>query len=123
MNDAPLPTEMSASSFSGICWPPGRGHEDVADRVRVVAILRLEPDDEVELLLLLHDLRRDVAADGGLDEAVDVGDVDPVARDLGAIDCDRQARLAELLDQRHVADAAHVLEHRLDRLALLLRAC
>src|ERR1039458_2071693 len=25
MNDAPLATEMSANSFSGICWPPGVG--------------------------------------------------------------------------------------------------
>ena len=80
----------------------------------------VEPHDEVELLLLLDHLGRDVAADGGLDQAVDVVDVDAVARDLGAIDLDREARLAELLHQGDVADAAHVLEHVLDRLALLL---
>ena len=114
---------MSASSFSGICWPPGVATEDIADRHRIVAILPLQPDDEVELLFLLHDLGGDIAADRGLDQRVDVVDVDPVAGDLGAIDLDREARLAEFLHQRHVADAADVLQHRLDRLALLSRAC
>ncbi len=52
--------------------------------------------------------------DRRLDQAVDVGDVEAVARDLGAVDRDRQARLPQLLDQRHVADAAHAFEHALD---------
>ena len=69
-----------------MCWPPGVATRMLPICYRVVAILRLEPDDEIELLLLLHDLGRDVAADGGLDQAVDVVDVDPVARDLVAID-------------------------------------
>ena len=113
-------TEMSANSFSGICWPPG-----VATRMLPIAsgLSRYccsKPHDEVELLLLLHHLGGDVAADGGLDQAVDVGDVEAVAGDLGAVDLDRQAGLAELLHQRDVADAAHVLQHALDRLALRL---
>ena len=67
---------------------------------RIVAILALQPDDEVELLFLLDHLGRDVAADRGLDQAVDIGDVDAVASDRGPIDLDHEARLAELLDQR-----------------------
>ena len=109
MNDAPLVTRMSASSLSGICWPPG-----VATRMLPISsgssrYCSLEADDEVELLLLLHHLGRDVAADRGLDQAVDVGDVEAVAGDLRAIDRDGQARLAQLLHQGDVADAAHLL--------------
>jgi hypothetical protein len=70
------------------------GHQDVANRDGIVAILALEPDDEVELFLLLDDLRRRVAADRGLDQSIDVVDVDSVARGLVAIDLDGQARLA-----------------------------
>ena len=63
----------------------------------------LEADDEIELLFLLHHLGGDVAADGGLDQRVDVGDVQAVARDRGAVDLDVEAGLAEFLHQRHVA--------------------
>ena len=120
MNDAPFADRDVGELLQRDLLAAGRGDEDVADRSGSSRYLRLEPDDEVELLLLLHDLGRGVAADRGLDQAVDVVDVDAVAGDLGAVDLDREARLAELLDQRHVADAADMLEHVLDRLALLL---
>src|SRR6185312_7266778 len=93
-------------------------HQDVANRDGIVAILALEPDDEVELFLLLDDLSRRVAADRGLDQSIEVVDVDAVARGLVAIDLDGQARLAELLDQRHVVNAPDMLQDALDRLAL-----
>ncbi len=98
--------------------PAGRNDGNVADLVGIVAVFAFETHDEVELLFLLHDLRRHVAADGGLDQRVDVGDVDAVARDLGAVDIDAQARLSEFLHQRHFGDAAHVLENLLDRICL-----
>ena len=52
----------------------------------VVAVLLVEAHDEVELLFLLHHLRRHIPADGGLDQAVDVIDVQAVAGDAGAVD-------------------------------------
>ena len=55
-----------------------------------------------------------------LDQGVDVGDVQAVAGDRGAVDVDGQAGLAELPHQRHVGDAAYPLEDLLDGLALLL---
>ncbi len=61
-------TEMVGELLQRDVLPVGRRDEDVADGDGVVAILALEPDDEVELLLLLHDLGRDIAADRGLDQ-------------------------------------------------------
>ena len=77
MNEAPLTTWMSASSFSGICWPPGVATRMLPISSGVSPELRLEAHDEVEELLALHDLRRGGAADRRLDQAVDVGDVQP----------------------------------------------
>ena len=121
MNEAPLVTWMSANSLSGICCPAG-----VATRILPISsglsrYWLLEAHDEIELLFLLHHLGGDVAADGGLNQAVDVGDIQAVAGDLGAVDLDGQAGLSELLHQRHVADAAHLLQDLLDGLALLLQ--
>jgi hypothetical protein len=92
-----------------------------ADLLGRVAVLLIEADDEIELLFLLHHFGGDIAADGGLDQRVDVVDVEAVARDLGAVDLDVEAGLAEFLHQGHVADAAHMLQDFLDRLALCLK--
>ena len=89
--------------------------------LRIVAELPIEPHDEIELLFALHHLRRDIAADRGFDQAVDVGYIQPVAGDLGAIDLDGEARLPQFVHQRHIADAAHMLQHFLDRLAFQLQ--
>src|SRR6185437_8609006 len=90
------------------------GDEDAADLLRVLAILRLEAHDEVvEALALLH-LRGDAPADRRLNEGIDIAGVDTVSRDPGAIDRDRERRLAKLLDERQIADAAHVFENLLD---------
>jgi hypothetical protein len=80
----------------------GRGHEDVSDFLGVVAVLAFEADDEVKLLFALHHLRGHVAADGGGDQGVDVGDVHAVTGDHGAVDFDVEAGLAEFLHQRHI---------------------
>ena len=64
------------------------GDEDVADLLRRLAEPGLQPDHQVEELLALHHLGRGDAADRRLDQAVDVGDVEAVARDPGAIDRD-----------------------------------
>ena len=86
MNDAPLLTPMVASSRSGTCAPAG-----VATRMLPICsgVWRnsgLQPHDEIEGALALHDLRGGAAADGGLDEPIHVGDVDAVPRDLVAVD-------------------------------------
>ena len=77
---------MSANSRSGTCCPPGVATRMLPIASGVSRILRLQPDDEIERPLALHHLRRRTAADRGLDQAVDVGDVEAVARDLGAVD-------------------------------------
>ena len=103
MNEAPF-VDLDVGEFlERDLLAARRRHQDVADLLRVVAVLLFQADDEIELLFALHHLRGHVAADGGLDQAVDVGDVQAVAGDLGAVDVDGQARLAELLHQRHVA--------------------
>ncbi len=87
----------------------------------IVAVLLLEAHDQVELLFALHHLGRHIAADGRLDQAVDVGDVQPIPGNPGAVDFDGEAGLPKLLDQRHVPDAAHLLQHVFDGPALLLQ--
>ena len=99
----------------------GRGDQDVADFLGVVPVLAFEADDEIKLLFLLHHLGGHVPADGGLDQAIDVGDVHAVAGDRGAVDFDGQAGLPELLHQRHIMDAAHLLQDLLDGFALFLK--
>jgi len=113
MKEAPLVSRMSASSLSGICCPPG-------DLLRRLTVLRLEPDDEVEEPLPLHDLRRRRPADRGLEEGVDVGDVEAIARDLLAVGRDGEARLPELAHDGDLVDAAHFPEHCPDRVRLVL---
>ena len=88
----------------------------------VVAILLLQAYDEIELLLALHHLRRHVAADGGLDERVDVGDIEAVARDL-AHDRSSMVRLGCPSSCTKVTSRMPrtPFQHLLDRLALLLQ--
>ena len=94
-----------------------RGNEEVADSLRVVAELLFQAHHEVELLFALHHLRRGSPADGRLNQAVDVGDVQAVTGDLGAVNVHGQARLAEFPDQRDLFDPAHTFQHALDCLA------
>ena len=93
-----------------------RGDEHVADGLRVVAELLFQAHHEIELLFALHHLRRGGPANGRLDQAVDVGDVQAVAGDFGAVNIHGQARLAEFPDQRDVFDPPHTFQHALDRL-------
>src|SRR5262249_7830213 len=100
--------------------PAGGCNENIADFVRVVAVLLIEAHDQIELLLSLFNLRRHVPTNGRLNERVDIGDVDAVARDLGTVDVDGETRLPELLHQCDVAYATHPLQNLLDRLTFLL---
>ncbi len=109
MNEAPFATLNVGEILQRYLLPARRGHSNVADFIGSVAILAVETNDQVELPLTLNDLCRDVAADRGLNQPVDVRDVQSVPGDLRAIDMNRQARLSELLDERHVTNAAHLL--------------
>ena len=66
-----------------------RGDQNVADRLRRLAELGLQPHDQIEQFLALNDLRRRLPAHGGFNEAIHVGDIDPVPCDLVAINVDR----------------------------------
>ena len=55
------------------------------------------------------------------DQGVDVIDIEAIAGDVGAVDLDGQAGLAQFLHQRDIGDAAHLLQHLLDGLAFLLQ--
>ena len=77
---------MSASSFKGICCPAGVATRMLPICHGIVAILPLQPNDEIKLFFLLDDLCGDIAADRGLDQAVNVVDVDSVASNRGPID-------------------------------------
>ena len=55
----------------------GRGDENAADFFRRAPVLFRQPDHQIELLFTLHHLGRRRAADGGLNQAVDVGDFRP----------------------------------------------
>ena len=97
-----------------------RGHQDISDFLGVVPVLAIEADDEIELLFSLHHLGGHIPADGCLDQAVDVGDVQTETSNPGTVDLDGQTRLPELLHQRHITDSAHPLQDLFDGFALLL---
>jgi hypothetical protein len=97
----PLPTDTVATSESGIRRPLGVS----------------EPDHDREAPLALPELRGRLAAEGGLDDVLDVGDVQSVTGRTGAIDLDPQLRdLAGAIHER-TRDTGH----RRDRLQDLVR--
>src|SRR3972149_5005102 len=61
--------------------PARRPHQDPADRIPRASAPMGIPDDDVETGNPLENLTRLLAPDGGLDDALDVLDVDPVAGD------------------------------------------
>ena len=122
MNAAPFATCDVGDLAQRNLLAVGRREQDVADLLRRSAILRLQTHDEIERALALHDLRRRRAADRGFDQAVHRVGAQPVPRELRAIDGDRETRLPELLHERDVIDAGHLLDDRLDRAPLLPRA-
>ena len=70
----------------------------------------------IELLPLDH-LRERPAADGDLDDRLDVGDVDPVAGAGVAVDADLQVRLADDVEHPDVLDPRDGPQDRRDPLA------
>src|SRR5208282_2714800 len=63
----------------------GSGNEEISDVARAGTILRLHSNKEVKEFFTLDDLRGGLSADGGLHDGFDVGDIDAVACDFGAV--------------------------------------
>ena len=78
---------------------------DIAHFVDVVAILRRQPHHHAELAVRLQQRGRDGAAQRGLNDGVDVADVQAVARRLFAIDLDVQIGLPEHPERAEIGDA------------------
>jgi hypothetical protein len=72
------------------------------------------------LMFPLHDLGRRRSPDRRLDERIDIGDVDAVARDLRAVDRDGECGLAKLPDQGELGDPAHPSHDLFDGLSAIL---
>ena len=81
-----------------------------ANRLIVIARTFGKTHGEAEDLQAFIDPARFLAADGGFDDIVDVGDVDAVAGDFVAVDLDLKIR-----------KAAHLLDINVRRAALLCR--
>ena len=73
--------------------------------------LRLHADDHVEKFFALDDLRGGLTADGGLNDGFDVGDVDAIASDFGAVGVDDQAGLAQFANHGEFLEAVGVSEN------------
>ena len=114
MNEAPLPSWMSASSLSGICWPVGVPTSRFADLLGVLAELRLHAYDEVKKLFALDHLRGGLSPDGGLHDGFNVRHVHAVAGDPVAIHLHDQSWLAEFAHHSQLGEPGHLLEAALN---------
>src|SRR5215469_15137469 len=71
------------------------GHLEIADLLDAVAVAARIAHHEVELPVALQDLGRDGAAQGGLDDGVDIARVEAIPRGLVTVDGDVEVGLAE----------------------------
>ena len=101
---------MVASSESGICWPAGAGTRRSPISRASERILGIHAHDEVKEFFALNHLGGGLAADGGLHDGFDVGDVDAIAGDFCAIGVNDQAGLAEFADDREFREAGRLFE-------------
>src|SRR5215470_15383830 len=72
----------------------GGADKQIANLLRAFAEFGLHPYDEIEEFLALDDLRCGLTSYGGLNDALDVGNIDAVACDFVAIHLDKKAGLA-----------------------------
>ena len=96
----------------------GRVEQQVAQRVDVAALLFAQPHDHVETPLAFPDLGRRPAAERGLDDVLDVGDVQSIAGGAFTVDLDLQLRNAAGAVDEGAADASD----RRDELQALRRS-
>ncbi len=82
----------------------------MADLLRALAEFRFHANDQVKQLFTLDHLRGGLAAHARLHDGLHIGDVDPVAGDLFAIDIDQQAGLAQFTDHGQFGEARDALQ-------------
>ena len=82
--------------------------------------MRLHADDQIEQLLSLDDLRRGLSPDGSGDHGFEVGDVDSVARDLGAVNVNEETGLSELAHHGEIGESGDASQSVLDLDRLVL---
>ena len=80
-----------------------RSNKQILNRVFVSSERLLHSHHKVELLLSLNDLSRRRASQRGLNQSVYVTDVQSIARDLGAIRFDDQARLSQFANDHDMS--------------------
>src|SRR5262249_33756523 len=97
-----------------------RRDQQPADRVGVIAVALVHAHHEVEIALSLDDLRRRHAAHRRLEEAINGRDVEPIERELLAVDLHVEAGLTELAYDRDVLDTSHLADRALHALRELL---
>ena len=83
---------------------------DPADHFRIVALAIGKSEHDVEELLALDHLRERPAADGDLDDGLDVGHVDAVAGTLVPVDLDLEVGLADDVEQPGVLDPGDLVQ-------------
>ena len=121
IRDAPSDVTTREMLASGTPVPVRAVHQQVLQRLRVVARERVEPDGHVEHAVAVEELRHGAAPHGRLDRVVRVGHRDAVGRERRAIELESQLRLAKLLLHAQVRHAAHLGHHGLDLLGLPLQ--
>ena len=101
---------MRATCDSGTSAPVLEVSTRLPMRFRAVARGVLEADRDVVVALADEDLADGAAADAGLDEIGDVGDIDAVSRRRLAIGRDGDLRQGRAVVDQHVGGAGHGLE-------------
>lgn len=113
----PSPFVITASSESGIRSPPRSVHEEVSDRLLVVAILLGEPDENGGDPVRLVDVGGLDPVEGRLDDLGHLVDRDPEPAELLAVEPDDQLGDAGCLFNLEIGrafDAGHDIPYLLD---------
>ena len=114
MKEAPVASLMVASSERGICWPAGAGTSRLPISRASERILGIHAHNEIEKFFALNHLGGGLAADGGLHDGFDIGDVDAIAGDFCAVGVNDEAGLAEFADDGKFVEAGSFVENVLD---------
>src|SRR5579884_271150 len=101
--------------------PIGRAYQQIANLMRAAAELRLHTDYKIEELLPLDHLGDGLAADSSRNHSFHVGDIDPIPRDLVAIDINKQAWLAEFAHYCQIREAVYAGEDVFNLYCLFLQ--
>jgi hypothetical protein len=87
----------------------GRGQQDLRDLLGSAAELRCVADGKIKAAVVVNNLGNGCAANGGLDDVVDVLRLKTIARGFQPVDGDHQAGLAGDIEDANVGDAGNLL--------------